>query len=131
MNDNGIKFTDFEENQDKDFYFSAPAKFKGNRLASYGGNITFKIMFEGSSGSSSRKKLELRIAGSQINIYHNFAQNIYPYEEYKIVVPLYETDFKRYGDNVPVDREHMLMALSNIDKILIRAKIYDEQYAVK
>ena len=64
INGEGIKFTEFADNQEKDFYFSAPEKYKGNRLASYGGNVTFKIMFEGSSGSSTRKKLDLRIAVS-------------------------------------------------------------------
>ena len=35
--------------------------------------------------------------------------------------------FKRYGDNSSIEREFMLMILSNIDLIMIKAKISNKQ----
>jgi hypothetical protein len=35
--------------------------------------------------------------------------------------------FKRYGDDYSVSREFMLMILSNIDLIMIKAKISNKQ----
>lgn len=40
-------------------------------------------------------------------------------------------EFKRYGDNGKVNREHMLMALSDIKLIMIRANYSPEQYLIQ
>ena len=63
-NENGIEFVQFEEFQNDDLYFFAPAKFVGNKLASYGGNLTFNIHYEGQSAKPER--LEVRISVSKI-----------------------------------------------------------------
>lgn len=59
----GVKFVDFQEHPEKDFYFLAPKKFLGNKIGSYGGNLTFKVVFEGSS-SGHTKKVDVRISVS-------------------------------------------------------------------
>ena len=42
-----IVASDFDKNHE--YYFNAPQKFKGNKLNSYGGNLTFTIRFEGTT----------------------------------------------------------------------------------
>ena len=42
-----------------------------------------------------------------------------------------QDEFKRYGDNGRVNREHMMQALSNIHTIMIRAAFVSSQYSVK
>jgi hypothetical protein len=59
------KFSHFEEAQREDVYFLAPRIFIGNKLASYGGNLSLTIRYDADSfGSSSSqiKKLDIRFS---------------------------------------------------------------------
>jgi len=40
-------------------------------------------------------------------------------------------NFKRYGDDARVDHEHMLMALSDINMIMIRASFTSTQTLIR
>lgn len=40
----------------------------------------------------------------------------------------FKDNFERVGDNGAVSRDHMLMALANIQTILIRARFVNDQY---
>jgi hypothetical protein len=57
-----IEFNQFDEFQNQELFFAAPRKYKGNRLNSYGGNLTFKIRFEGSTASERPRKLIIRLS---------------------------------------------------------------------
>ena len=61
--DNAIEFSQFEDFNNDELYFIAPQKFLGNKLASYGGNLTFVINYEGSANSKP-ERLEIRISVS-------------------------------------------------------------------
>jgi hypothetical protein len=58
-------------------------------LASYGGNLSFNIQFEGPS-SSRPKKLEVRLSGARVNLVYSHSKPLYAYETYKINIPLFE-----------------------------------------
>ena len=56
---NSIEFTDFSG---EDLYFLAPQKYRGNKLASYGGNLSFVIRYDGSALLDKPKKLDVKIS---------------------------------------------------------------------
>ncbi|RNA27034.1 basement membrane-specific heparan sulfate proteoglycan core isoform X8 [Brachionus plicatilis] len=124
----GLEYSDFNIFRDREAFFIAPDKFKGNKLSSYGGNITIKLKY--STLSQDSCKFELRLSGSHVNIVYLSLENLIPDVVNEIVVPLYEDEFKRYGDNGKVNREHMLMALSDIKLIMIRANYSPDQYLI-
>jgi hypothetical protein len=132
IQNNKLEFNQYDdEYKNQELYFIAPNKFKGNKLTSYGGNLTFKIHFEGSSQINERtKKLSVRLIGVGTDfIYHSYS-NFGPYKESKIVILLREESFRRFDDDTPIERYEFLMALSNIEHIMIRASFVSRQYSV-
>lgn len=127
--ENGLEFSNFNSIEE-DAFLIVPDKFKGNKLASFGGNLSLTLKFSSHDDSDSNK-FELRISGSHVNIVYQSSEKLIPNVENKIVVPLYEDEFKRYGDNGRVNREHMLMALSDIKLVMIRASYSLEQYSLR
>lgn len=87
---NGLEYSDFNIFQDKEAFFIVPEKFKGNKISSYGGNITIKLKY--SSLSQESQKFELRISGSHVNIVYLSKENLIPNIENEIIVPLYEVN---------------------------------------
>ena len=65
-----IEFNQFDEFQNEELYFAAPSKFKGNKLTSYGGNLTFKIRFEGSTATERPRKLIVQLSVSITHSYY-------------------------------------------------------------
>jgi hypothetical protein len=89
-----IQFNQFEDYPDQELFFIAPAKYKGNKLASYGGNLSFSIRYEGVSAGERPKKLNVRISGAGINlIYYHPPSYLAANRDYKIIIPLYEVGF--------------------------------------
>ena len=69
--ENAIEFSQFEDFNNDELYFIAPQKFLGNKLASYGGNLTFVINYEGSANSKP-ERLEIRISVSFSQFNHKY-----------------------------------------------------------
>ena len=128
--ENGVEFTRFDDYPKQDLYLFAPAKFLGNKLASYGGELNFNIRYEGPNRAVPAR-LEVRLSGANVNLVYTYSKILYPYDDYQISVKLFEEPFKRYGDNARADREHLLMALSNVEILMIRASFLPDQYSVR
>ncbi|CAF0871328.1 unnamed protein product [Brachionus calyciflorus] len=128
LSNGALEFNNFDLYRDQEAFLIVPQRFKENKLASYGGNLTIKLKF--STHDSQSSQFELRLSGSSVNIVYHSKESLIPNEINEIVVPLYEDEFKRYGDNGKVNREHMLMALSDIKLIMIRASYAPEQYSI-
>lgn len=95
----------------------------------YGGFIRFTIEYDG--GVEDFRSLDLRISGNRINIYYVSEERMQPGRPYNVSIQLTEENFKRYGDNGRVDRDHMLMALTNIELMMIKAKYVRNQERVR
>jgi hypothetical protein len=50
---------------------------------------------------------------------------------FKVIFLFKKDEFKRYGDDGRVDRDHMMMALSNINLFMIRASYSNEQNSIR
>jgi hypothetical protein len=57
---NWLTLTEFPKNED--LYLIAPNKYRGNKLASYGGNLSFVLRYDGLTFSDKPKKLDIRIS---------------------------------------------------------------------
>ncbi len=68
--------------------------------------------------------------GSRVNFYYYHTGVLAVKTNNRIVIPIIEESFKRYGDDGRVDREHLLMALSNIELIMVRASFASIQTSV-
>lgn len=89
VRDRSIQFTEFDDFQGQDMFFYAPSKFLGNKVASYAGNFSFTIRYEGPN-SARPKKLEVRLSGPKGDLVHREARQIYAYQDRRIVILLVE-----------------------------------------
>lgn len=124
-----LEFRDFESYPNNDLFFFAPASYLGNKLGSYGGNFSFSIRFEGSY-TSNAKRLELRLSGNGISVVYKYPRLMDPYTDYKINVLITEDDFRKSDDRSRIDRETLLMVLSNLESLTISASFLEKQRSV-
>lgn len=118
-----IQFDNFEN--ENDYYFDAPDKFKGNKLASYGGYLTFVTNYETTSFGNTAKNMEVLLSGAGMQLVFRDGRLTMPYQDNTFNILLTEDSFTRLSDNEKVNRQTFMMVLSNIDELKIRAKFYD------
>jgi dystroglycan 1 len=118
------------------WYFDVPPRFKGNRVTSYGGKLSFKIKYDwifdeyiqqNGFESSDIQPLKIIINSSEIDLMYVHDEPFNPNQEYDVTVILNETNFKRYPDNAIITRDHMLIALTDVHSIMISASYVKSQ----
>ncbi|GAB6018614.1 hypothetical protein CHUAL_000299 [Chamberlinius hualienensis] len=102
------------------FYWKLPKLFLGNKLTSYGGNLTYTITYEVSVQGLTRPGPDVQISGNRITLEYLHSSQPQAFTTETISVPLFERYWKR-SDGQPATREHLMMALAKLDKILIKA----------
>jgi len=122
---NRIAFSDFPADNDNEYFFDAPEKFKGNKLASYGGNLTFTISYEGSNSGERPKPLEVKLKGNGVTLVYSEPSGKILNAEFIASVALTEDKFKRDGSIV--SREEFLMVLADLEQLRIRASFINER----
>ncbi len=111
-----VGFSDFPAGHE--YFFDAPEKFKGNKLAAYGGNLTFTISYEGSNEGERPRQLEVKLTGRGLTLVHRQPSGVIN-EEQLVRVVLSEASFRRGGERV--SREEFLMVLAGLEEVRIRA----------
>ena len=103
------------------YYWRLPTRFLGNKLTSYGGNLNYTVRYVPTPGGMSRN------TGPDVVIHSRHEITIVHYSREQAstgsqshVVPIYEQHWEHLGGQ-RVNREHLLMALSDISSILIKA----------
>ncbi|GAB1602266.1 basement membrane-specific heparan sulfate proteoglycan core protein-like isoform X6, partial [Argonauta hians] len=118
-----IKFDSFEDVQREreSLYFSLPAKFRGDKVTSYGGMLKFTLEF---SADESRgiffRERDVEIISNGERMYYLFNPSPQASKAQTYEILLTEKSFHVYDGSSP-SREVFLSALANIDAILIRA----------
>jgi hypothetical protein len=107
------------------YYWKLPARFLGDKGTSYGGYLNYTVRYEPTPGSQSyrNKDPDLELRSSRTNymrLLYFMKEPLAPNRPQTISVPLYEQYWQRI-DGQPVDREHMLVTLANLEKIHIKA----------
>jgi hypothetical protein len=111
-------------------YWSLPPEFTGNLLTSYGGNLTWSQMYRlrPNNIDDSDVETEVQVYGNGIKLFWALPiRRQFPFEssgqEKRHSVRFVPSEWKRIDrqQSVTASRVDMLMALSNVETILIRA----------
>ncbi|XP_045130066.1 basement membrane-specific heparan sulfate proteoglycan core protein-like isoform X13 [Portunus trituberculatus] len=119
-----LVFRDFSRYGQKVYYWKLPQRFLGDKVTSYGGNLTYTLRFVPAPGgqSSINSAYDVEIFGNDILLRH-FRQGQRPLSAARqetVSVPLYEQYWQRQNGQ-EVNREHLMMALADLEYIYIKA----------
>ncbi|KAF2367999.1 Laminin EGF domain [Trinorchestia longiramus] len=104
------------------YYWRLPPQFLGNKVTAYGGELVYTLRHVPyPNGAISRNSAyDVEIKGNGVTLRHYGQRQLSSSQSETVRVQLVENEWRRQDDN-PANREHMLMALANIDYILIKA----------
>nr|XP_045613717.1 basement membrane-specific heparan sulfate proteoglycan core protein-like isoform X12 [Procambarus clarkii] len=117
-----LVFREFSGVSQKVFYWKLPQRFLGNKISSYGGNLTYSLRHVPAPGGqlSTNNDFAVEIYGNDITLKHFSRNQLSATQQETVSVPLYEQYWERQ-DGQEVNREHFLMALADLENILIKA----------
>lgn len=105
-------------------YWSLPARYLGNKITSYGGYLRYTLRYVPQHGGqisrNSAADVELVSANEITLLYYAREQTQPTGTPQTFVVPLLEQYWQR-SDGQKADREHLLMALADLNAIYIKA----------
>jgi len=120
---------DFVSRFPRNLYFKAPSAYLGNRITSYGGQISYSIKNDVNSETEYNDTLDshnLILVGNNITIVHNQdEQPDSPQSSHDFVVELIETKFRHSNGIAAVTRAQMMMVLVRLETIYIRASYFE------
>uniref|UniRef100_A0A915PNI4 Basement membrane-specific heparan sulfate proteoglycan core protein n=1 Tax=Setaria digitata TaxID=48799 RepID=A0A915PNI4_9BILA len=120
---NDITFTSFYEIPGQTLYWKMPKQFLDNKVTSYGGILKYTFLYSGTGPVNSDADVILR--GNDITLQYTNHQPVYADRENTIEVQLFEDHWQR-TDGQLATREHLLMALADVDSLLIKLSCTDE-----
>ncbi|XP_051895600.1 basement membrane-specific heparan sulfate proteoglycan core protein isoform X2 [Pristis pectinata] len=122
---NELTFTAFATIPRDIYYLILPERFKGDKVTSYGGKLQYTILHRISPGASLVTGLpDVILQGNNIFLEHYTRRPEHGVHT-TITVPFKETEWRR-ADGQPSTREHLLMALADVNLFMIRASYSEE-----
>ncbi|RCN43074.1 laminin B [Ancylostoma caninum] len=118
-----IEFVNFQEANGQTLYWKLPAKFLGNKVTAYGGTLKYTFRFSGEGRTNQEPDVIIR--GNDITLQYTHRQPIHAERENTIELKFFEDGWQRV-DGQQGTREHLLMALADLDDILIKATYMEE-----
>ncbi|GCC31495.1 hypothetical protein chiPu_0009953 [Chiloscyllium punctatum] len=116
-----LTFANFDAVPRDVYYWVLPDRFKGDKVTSYGGELRYTILHSVSPDSLPITGMpDVILQGNNIFLEHYTARKPQAGIPSTFSVPFKETAWRR-ADGQPATREHLLMALANIDVVMIRA----------
>ncbi|XP_076325413.1 terribly reduced optic lobes isoform X10 [Tachypleus tridentatus] len=106
--------------QGQTLYWQLPSKFLGDKVTSYGGHINFTIKYEPGGLNTPNTDPDMALFGNDIILFYRHSERVKPGVHQTVSVPMYETSWVR-PDGQPANREYLLMALADLNRILIKA----------
>ncbi|CAL1546871.1 unnamed protein product [Lymnaea stagnalis] len=112
----------FNNLESKQWYWSLPQQFLGNKVTAYGGNLRFTLRHRTGRDSSPLNTRDplIEIGGNDLTLVYRPRTPVQEGRQQSFSVPFIETEWYR-ADGLRTTREHLLMALADLDYILIRA----------
>ncbi|XP_037931811.1 basement membrane-specific heparan sulfate proteoglycan core protein [Teleopsis dalmanni] len=104
-------------------YWSLPPQFLGDKISAYGGKLAYNLSYNPLPGGlmSRNNAPDVVIkSGEDLTIIHYRKSGVNPSQPNSYSVPIIESAWQR-SDGQVVNREHLLMALSKIESIFIKA----------
>ncbi|XP_078095298.1 basement membrane-specific heparan sulfate proteoglycan core protein isoform X4 [Mustelus asterias] len=116
-----LTFANFDKIPRDIYYWVLPDRFKGDKVTSYGGELHYTILHNVSPGSTPITGMpDVILQGNNIFLEHYTAKRPQPGTPSTFSVVFKESAWRR-ADGQPSTREHLLMALTNINVFMIRA----------
>ncbi|XP_032156611.1 basement membrane-specific heparan sulfate proteoglycan core protein isoform X9 [Sapajus apella] len=101
------------------YYWQLPQVFLGDKVAAYGGKLRYTLSYTAGLQGSPLSDPDVQITGNNIMLVASQPALQGPERRsYEIV---FREEFWRRPDGQPATREHLLMALADLDELLIRA----------
>ncbi|PIO69469.1 laminin B protein [Teladorsagia circumcincta] len=100
-------------------YWKLPAKFLGNKVTAYGGTLKYTFRFSGEGRPNQDPDVIIR--GNDITLQYTHRVPLYPDRENTVELKIFEDKWQRV-DGQQGTREHLLMALADLDDILIKVE---------
>lgn len=115
-----------DPNDPSPIYWSAPRQYLGNKILSYGGNLTFKFSYSASSNTHDptfQKHPLVVLRGRDLTIVHFYPRPLHPNRpDEEITVTLKEANFRfQTRSSAAVTRDTFLQTLSNLSSLHILA----------
>ncbi|XP_011640582.1 basement membrane-specific heparan sulfate proteoglycan core protein isoform X5 [Pogonomyrmex barbatus] len=120
MNEIGYRYTD---NRNRRLFWSLPSVFTGNKVKSYGGNLTLTQHITAYPGAQSYKDQDILLIGNGITLFWTNPVELQPEIPLTYSVPLKEHEWRRLTTEGPrsASRTDLMIVLSNLEAILVRA----------
>uniref|UniRef100_G3SPQ7 Basement membrane-specific heparan sulfate proteoglycan core protein n=1 Tax=Loxodonta africana TaxID=9785 RepID=G3SPQ7_LOXAF len=101
------------------FYWQLPRAFLGDKVAAYGGKLHYTLSYTAGAQGSPLSDPDVQITGNNIMLVAS--QPALQGSERKSYEIVFREEFWRRPDGQPATREHLLMALADLDELLVRA----------
>nr|XP_058908989.1 basement membrane-specific heparan sulfate proteoglycan core protein isoform X11 [Kogia breviceps] len=101
------------------YYWQLPKAFLGNKVAAYGGKLRYTLSYTAGAQGSPLSDPDVQITGNNIMLVAS--QPALQGPERKSYEIIFREEFWRRPDGQPATREHLLMALADLDELLVRA----------
>ncbi|XP_065577471.1 laminin subunit alpha lam-3-like isoform X2 [Artemia franciscana] len=111
------------------YFWSAPRRYLGKRIASYGENLTARVSWirgRGDTGGKPNMAYDFVIESNETRL--AFGVHYYPDDDnVTLIAPLLEDLWTDMATGEVADRDKMMTVLMNLTRILIRAKYHTSQ----
>ncbi|XP_063779672.1 laminin subunit alpha-3 isoform X2 [Pseudophryne corroboree] len=110
-------------------HWVAPASYLGERISSYGGYLTYQLKSFGLPSEGMvllDKRPDVQLTGRQMTVVYVDPNNPIPDRQYYGRVQLVEGNFRHASSNSLVSREELMMILSRLESLHIRALYFTE-----
>lgn len=119
-----IVFRHFGSGEDT-YYWRLPSSYLGNKLTSYGGKLTYTLRYKArpAGGVSPSNSPDVVIQShNKITLHHYGSDSgTLPIGPSTHSVDILESSWQHYNDGTSANRQHLLMALADIEAIYIKA----------
>ncbi|XP_049734154.1 basement membrane-specific heparan sulfate proteoglycan core protein isoform X6 [Elephas maximus indicus] len=114
-----LSFGNFAQLGHESFYWQLPETFQGDKVAAYGGKLHYTLSYTAGAQGSPHSDPDVQITGNNIMLVAS--QPALQGSERKSYEIVFREEFWRRPDGQPATREHLLMALADLDELLVRA----------
>ncbi|XP_071839760.1 basement membrane-specific heparan sulfate proteoglycan core protein-like isoform X3 [Apostichopus japonicus] len=129
-NNDEIAFNGFPSlDANQNYFWELPPRYRGNKVMSYGGYLSYTTYYSTEIGGSPVVDADVEIFGNDIVLLHRH-DPLPPGQIKSVNLQLIQENFVR-PDSQPATREHLLMALADLEYILIRISYNTEMREVR
>ncbi|CAH1240507.1 HSPG2 [Branchiostoma lanceolatum] len=115
-----LVYRQFQQLPQDVYYWLLPESFLGNKLTSYGGVLRYTLSYQPAPGAAPVVDFDAQLSGNSILLTFRHEQQAVANIPRPFIITFQEQYWRR-PDGEPATREHMLMALANVDALMIRA----------